>query len=151
MRLGRGPDALIAAPAGFLWTAFEPSTHPPLARDLLNRAYADGGAAVRAGRDWWRETEADPEYDPKLCFIAVEAGSGRLAAFAQCWTSGFIKDIAVADTHRGKGLGAALMRRIFQTFQARGCAHVDLKVQVDNPSGAVHFYKSLGMTVVEEL
>lgn len=141
----------VHPPPGFVWTRFAPLSHPAQARALLNAAYAKGGGAVRDWETWWRETEADPEYEPSLCFVAVEQRTGALAAFAQCWSSGFIKDITVADAHRGQGLGGALMRRIFQAFKARGCDHVDLKVEVDNPSGAVAFYKRLGMRVVERL
>lgn len=68
--------------------------------------------------------------------------------FAQCWTSAFIKDIAVSHDWRGKGVGRALMAEVFTLFKARGASAVTLKVEADNPSGAVRFYQALGMTAV---
>lgn len=138
----------IRPPFGFAWTPFDPVLHPAPARALLNAAYTRGGGTVCDWETWWREIEADPEYEPGLCFVAVEQQTGAMAAFAPCWSPGFIKDIAAAEAHRGQGLGGALMRRIFQTFKARGCSHIDLKVEIDNPSGAVSFYKGLGMRVI---
>jgi ribosomal protein S18 acetylase RimI-like enzyme len=139
-----------APPTGFAWASFDPVRHPEPARALLNAAYQNGGGPHLEWEGWWRDLETDPEYDPALCFIAVDTASGALAAFAQCWSSGFVKDIAVAKAHRRAGLGRALMQRIFQTFKARSCPHVDLKVEADNPSGAVSFYKGLGMQAIED-
>ena len=49
---------------------------------------------------------------------------------------------------RRRGIAAALLRRVFWEFRRRGVKHVDLKVQVDNPTGAVRLYKELGMREV---
>jgi len=50
----------------------------------------------------------------------------------------------VADW-RGRGVGLALMAEIFAAFHGRGATTVELKVEADNPSGAVRFYERLGM------
>jgi ribosomal protein S18 acetylase RimI-like enzyme len=128
---------------------FEPQHHARAARDLLNIAYAAGGGDVLAFEDWWPALLADPEYRPELCFVALDAETGELAGFAQCWSLGFIKDIAIAARWRRRGLGRALMLEIFRNFQARGIYEVDLKVAADNPSRAVGFYEELGMVEVE--
>lgn len=132
-------------PDGITSAAFEPKLHARAARDLLNTAYAPGGGDVLAFKDWWPALAADPEYRPDLCFAALEADTGELAGFAQCWSLGYIKDIAVAPTWRGRGLGRALMLEIFERFRTRGIFEVDLKVAVDNPSGAAGFYARMGM------
>ncbi len=137
----RWPDGIVAA-------AFEPERHARAARDLLNAAYAPGGGDVLAFEDWWPALAADPEYRPDLCFVALEADSGALAGFAQCWSLGYIKDIAVAPAWRGRGLGQALMLEIFERFRTRGIFEIDLKVAADNPSGAAGFYARLGMVAV---
>ena len=118
------------------------------ARALLNDAYRKGGGAVEDFGAWWPALQSDSEFDPALCFVALDKETGVMAAFAQCWTSGFIKDIAVAAPWRRKALGRALMHRIFQAFKSRGAAQVELKVQADNPHGALAFYASLGMQAV---
>lgn len=132
-------------PDGIETTAFDPLHHGRAARALLNDAYAPGGGDVFAFEDWWPVLSADPEYRSDLCFVALDAANGALAGFAQCWSLGYIKDIAIAPAWRRHGLGRALMQEIFRTFQARGIFKVDLKVTADNPSGAAEFYSSLGM------
>tara|TARA_R110002073_G_scaffold303658_1_gene472103 strand:- start:3342 stop:3818 length:477 start_codon:yes stop_codon:yes gene_type:complete len=136
-------------PDGIVRADFDQQGHARAARNLLNTAYAEGGGDVLAFKDWWPALAADPEYRPDLCFIALDAGTGEPAGFAQCWSLGFVKDIAVAARWRGRGLGRALMTEIFKTFQARGIYEVDLKVAAGNPSGAAHFYQSLGMVEIE--
>ncbi|MFW6027727.1 MAG: GNAT family N-acetyltransferase, partial [bacterium] len=73
----------------------------------------------------------------------------EMAASAHCWTTGFIKDIAVAPAYRRRGVGRALMAEIFRAFHRRGAAWVDLKVQADNHS-AIAFYEAIGMVIVGE-
>lgn len=132
-------------PAGIAPTGFQPHRHARAARTLLNDAYRDGGGDVLAFEAWWPALSADPEYRPDLCFVALDARTGTLAGFAQCWSLGFVKDIAVMPAWRRHGLGRALMQQIFRTFQARGIFEVDLKLAADNPSGAAAFYARLGM------
>ena len=132
-------------PEGIATTGFEPQRHARAARALLNIAYTPGGGDVLAFEAWWPALIADPEYRPDLCFIALDSGTGELAGFAQCWSLGFVKDIAIAARWRGRGLGRALMVEVFRTFQARGIFELDLKVAADNPSDAAGFYEGLGM------
>ena len=137
-----------ALPAGFELVAFSEAAHARPARALLNAVYADGGGDVLAFEDWWPALSADEEFDPMLCLPVIESETGLLAAFAQCWSSGFIKDIGVRPDLRRQGLGRALMAEIFAVFPARGIDTVRLKVHANNPSGAVAFYKALGMQQV---
>lgn len=116
------------------------------ARALLNAAYARGGGAVEPFETWWPPLRADSEFDPRLCFVFEDAGSGALVGFAHGWTSAFVKDIAVDPDWRRRGLGRALMEMMFAAYRARGFAAVRLKVRRDNRSGALDFYRSLGMT-----
>ncbi len=97
---------------------------------------------------WWQALQTDSEYDPALCFV-VTTDDGTLAAFAQCWTSGWIKDIAVDGKFRRRGIARALLSHIFSIFQCRGAVSVGLKVHSDN-SGAVQLYQSVGMVMADE-
>ena len=56
---------------------------------------------------WWARLQGDPEFDPALCFL-VFGSDDVLAAAALCWTTGFIKDLAVRPEARRRGLGRAL-------------------------------------------
>ena len=57
-----------------------------------------------------------------------------------------MKDLAVRPSWRGRGLGEALLRAAFAEFRRRGVATVGLKVDADNPTGAVRLYERVGMT-----
>ena len=86
----------------------------------------------------------DDEFAPDLCFLALNERQD-VVGVAQCWTGAFIKDLVVHPLARRRGIATALLRRVFWEFRRRGVKHVDLKVQLDNPTGAVRLYKELGM------
>ena len=113
---------------------------------LLTQAYATGGSSIPAFGTWRRELFEDEEFDAALCFLAVDDG-GRLLGAAQCWTSAFVKDLAVRADQRRKGIGRALLLTAFQAFAERGEPAVDLKVHDDN-APALAFYRSVGMTPI---
>ncbi|PSJ58260.1 GNAT family N-acetyltransferase [Pseudaminobacter soli (ex Li et al. 2025)] len=93
---------------------------------------------------WWQKLSTDEEFDPALCFLVFDA-EGRLAAAAQCWTSAYLKDLAVRPDARRLGLGEALLWQVFWAFHARGAAHVDLKTHTLENRNAVRLYERLGM------
>lgn len=62
--------------------------------------------------------------------------------------SAFIKDLVVHPSARRLGLGEALLRQAFLAFAARGADAVDLKVEIDNPTGARRLYERAGMKEV---
>lgn len=111
---------------------------------LLTIAYAGGGGEVGSFEAWWPGVCDDREYAPELVFLVADA-TGRIVAVAQCWTSSFIKDFVVHPDVRRLGLGEALLATVFAAFRDRDAAFVDLKVRIDNPSGAARLYRRLGM------
>jgi ribosomal protein S18 acetylase RimI-like enzyme len=111
---------------------------------LLELAYADSEGSVSSFEQWWPSLAQDSEYDPTLCFLACDS-AGSLVGFAQCWLTAFVKDLVVHPRYRRRGIGRALLLHIFSVFQQRGFRAVDLKVLINNPSGALQFYESLGM------
>jgi len=56
--------------------------------------------------------------------------------------------LVVHPLARRRGIAEALLNTVFLEFRHRGEKHVDLKVQLDNPTGAVRLYKKLGMREV---
>lgn len=111
---------------------------------LLELAYASGGGQVPDFETWWAALSQDSEYAPGLCF-PVRDGDARLVAFAQCWTSGFVKDFAVHPHWQRRGIGRSLLLHIFRTFQTRGAPAVSLKVEAGNRRALI-FYEKIGMT-----
>jgi ribosomal protein S18 acetylase RimI-like enzyme len=135
-------------PAGIRLIPFDLERHAEKVHALLVAAYAQGGGYVESFAIWWPSLQDDSEYDPALCFIAANERD-EIVGVAQCWTSAFVKDLAVAPSMRRQGLGAALLKHVFRVFRDRGSTFVDLKVDADNPSGALRLYRSLGFEEIE--
>lgn len=110
---------------------------------VMLAGYAPGQGSVANFEEWWPALKGDSEYDPGLVFVA-QGAAGEIAGVCQCWTSGFVKDLVVAASFRGRGLGEALMLSAFEAFLKRGAQHVDLKVLAGNDS-AIRLYRRLGM------
>ncbi|ODT06707.1 MAG: GNAT family N-acetyltransferase [Mesorhizobium sp. SCN 65-20] len=131
-------------PEGFFLRTLEPSDAPAL-HALWREAFDDFD---RSFDEWWTWLSGDAEFDPALCFL-VKAADGRLAGAAQCWTSAFVKDLAVALGFRGRGIAEALLWQVFSAFKARGVAHVDLKTNRIANATAYRLYRRVGMVEVD--
>ena len=139
--------AAPAWPDGFAVRTFRDDDASAL-HALLVHGYRHGGGSVAPFAAWLPALTGDVEFDPELVVLAEAAGG--LAAASICWTSAFVKDLVVHESWRRRGLGEALLRRAFRTFEERGAHHVDLKVEADNPP-AIRLYERVGMRVVERL
>jgi ribosomal protein S18 acetylase RimI-like enzyme len=133
-------------PSGFGVRSFTAEDAPAVHR-LMQVAYARGGGSVGAFETWWPGVRDDGEFDAALCFLAIDR-NGEIIGAAQCWTSAYIKDLVVYPHARRLGVAKALLLTAFQAFRRRGATHVDLKVEIDNPTGAVRLYRRLGMIEV---
>ncbi len=140
-------DTLVAPhwPDGFVMRGFEPGDAPAL-HALLSEVFDDGTDGPF--EDWWPRISGDSEFDPALCFLAID-GKGRLAGAALCWASAFVKDLAIHPEARGRGLAEALMWHAFAAFRQRGAGHVDLKTNTVINAAAVRLYERLGMFEVD--
>ena len=142
-RLRKNLDRPIAPPEwppGFSCRTLLPDDASRVHR-LLQIAYVQG-RGVPDFEDWWEKFSGDSEFDASLCSLVF--GEGRLAGVALCWTSAFLKDLAVHPDTRRLGIGDKLLRLVFRTFQARGAHAVDLKVETGN-AGAIALYERAGM------
>ncbi|WP_437786919.1 N-acetyltransferase family protein [Sorangium sp. So ce1097] len=57
---------------------------------------------------------------------------------------GYVRHVVVAPSHRGRGVGGAVMRAVAAHLRGRGCARWCLNVKPDN-TAAVRLYRGLGM------
>jgi len=82
---------------------------------------------------------------------------GKAVGYATCFSaySTFrahplwnIHDIAVLASHRGQGIGRALIEHIAEAAQAEGCCKLTLEVREDNPL-AHGLYSKLGFTTAQ--
>jgi len=111
---------------------------------LLDEAYGawDRQYVPLAHDDWVQWMTGDPEYNPTVWLLAE--CDGALAGCALHWSSGWLKDIAVAADERRRGIGTALLATGLAEFARRGVSRVGLKVDADNPTGATRLYESFG-------
>ena len=112
---------------------------------VLRMAQDQGGGRVAGLDQWRRQFVTDAECDPTLCLVVSNADG--ILGVAQCWTSAFIKNLAIHPCAQGQGLGRALLLHSFQVFKQRGEPYVDLKVLESNLR-ARQLYESAGMRFV---
>ncbi|HEY5295311.1 MAG TPA: GNAT family N-acetyltransferase [Gaiellaceae bacterium] len=115
---------------------------------LLDGAYAgwDPDYVARSHDDWLTFMTRHDEFDPDLWFLAEH--EDRLVGCALHWRetegSGWVKDLVVHESERGRGLGTALLQHAFRAYADRGAARVGLKVDSTNPTGAPALYERAG-------
>ena len=116
----------------------------PDVKALLDLAYAaEPDYRPPPFQEWRRVMLGDPSFDPSVWFLA-ESDDG-LAGAALNWREGYVKDLVVHPGWRRRGLGEALMRHTFRTFQGRGAERLTLKTDDVNPTQAWRLYERLGM------
>jgi mycothiol synthase len=118
---------------------------------LLDAIYLDWDPDYTAidHDDWLTFMAAHEDFDPTLWFICER--DSELVACALHWRAtdgdGWVKDIAVRETERGRGLGRALLHHAIRVYRDRGASRVGLKVDTSNPTGAIQLYESVGFVV----
>jgi len=118
---------------------------------LLDAAYSgwDPDHVELSQEDWLAFMTAHAEFDPALWFLCER--NGDLVACALHWRAsdgaGWVKDIVVRESERGRGLGQALLLHGFREYRDRGAVRVGLKVDANNPTGAVKLYEKVGFVI----
>jgi ribosomal protein S18 acetylase RimI-like enzyme len=137
------PVADPAAPEDTALRTFEPADARAV-HELLDQAYLSWDTTYLpvSQKGWETAMTGDVEFDPAVWFLAER--DGALVGCALHWSSGWLKDVAVRESERGRGLGATLVQMGLAEFSRRGCARVGLKVDAGNPTGAVRLYERLG-------
>lgn len=138
---GSDPDPVW--PDSITVRTYEPSDATNV-KQLLDDAYLawDASYVPMAHDDWVRWMTEDADFDPAVWWLAE--GDVGLAGCALHWRTGWVKDLAVRESHRGRGLGTSLLLNTFGEFARRGIARVGLKVDAGNPTGAIRLYERLG-------
>ena len=119
-------------------------------KELLDAAYVgwDETYAPMELDDWvsWMTSEG---FDPSGWWLA--GSRGELAGVCLTWKEGWVKDIAVTDAWRGRGLGKAILLHALGEHHRRGTTLVGLKVDGVNPTGAIQLYERVGFKVAKRL
>ena len=144
-----GPIDPGPGPAGIAIDGIDPDEDLPAIHAILEEAFADDWGDHPEPFDLWIEELASSPNDAALWLLAREGGTpvGVLTA-----RSGdevvWVNWLAVLASHRGRGIGVALLRRSFVSFAARGLRRVRLNVDAENATGATGLYERVGMRVV---
>jgi ribosomal protein S18 acetylase RimI-like enzyme len=138
-----GTQSEPAWPEGTSARTFEPADASAV-HALLDEAYRgwDTHYVPLAHEDWVPLMTGDIEFDPTVWWLAER--NGELVGCALWWSGGWLNDIVVRQSERGRGLGSALVRQGFAEFARRGKQRVGLKVDTANPTGAPRLYERLG-------
>jgi len=145
-----GPIEPGPAPEGIEIGGIEPRDDLRAIHAVLDEAFADDRGDHPEPFDRWAEEQArSPSYDSTLWLLARDGGVpvGALTASAGD-DGGWVDWLAVLASHRGRGIGATLLRRSFASFAARGLRRVMVNVDAENPTGATAVYERVGMRVV---
>src|SRR4029079_9810353 len=140
---GRMPDGIDIG-------GIEPERDLATIHALLDAAFVDDRSHHPAPFDRWVEEETStPGYDPTLWLLARDAGVpvGVITA-SLAEDRGWVDYLAVSTSHRGRGIGPALMRRSLSMFANRRVRRVLVSVDAQNPTGATAVYERVGMRIV---
>lgn len=142
------PPAPVAPPAGV--AIAPPGDDLAAVHAVLDAAFADHwGHRSEPFEDWAEEQRSAPTFDPAVWLLARDGGAPVAALTASVWGErGWIDDLGVLASHRGRGIAAALLHRAFATLADRGCREARLSVDSENSTGATALYERVGMRVV---
>ena len=137
-------------PDGIGIGGIDPATDLPLVKTVVDEAFADHWEYhPEPYGQWVAGHTGRPAYDPGLWLLATDAGQPAGALIGHVSDDqGWVDYIAVLAASRGRGVGAALLRRSFAMFAGRGIRRVVLAVDAQNATGATALYERVGMRVV---
>jgi ribosomal protein S18 acetylase RimI-like enzyme len=101
--------------------------------------------------------EIRPRFQGENVIFAVRDTGERLAGF--CWVvlfdpgtglEGEVAEVYVAESHRGRGVGEALVRRAVELFEERGVTLGYVWTRPDN-AAATRLYRSAGFEATRQM
>ncbi len=114
--------------------------------ELIESAFARPDRSPQSFQDWRTHLLRADLFDPSLWFLAIRPDD-KLVGAALCVrypSIGWVRQLAVADGWRQRGIGTALLLHAFSEFKRLGEHAVGLGVAGDNPN-AYRLYEKAGM------
>ena len=97
---------------------------------------------------WWTGYGEHPEWTPELSTVVTQDDEVVAAAMVfQSFAGGWIRALGVRRPWRKRGIGLAMLHRIFGECYARGIHKVGLGVDAESLTGATRLYERAGMQV----
>lgn len=140
------PLPAVTLPAGVALRPLQPGRDEQAAFDVVETAFGEWPDRTPSTYgDWAARTLSRPGFEPWQLLLAVE-GESVVGVAALSLTSdgeGWVDQLAVARSHRGRGLGAALLGAGFAELRRRGATSANLST--DSRTGALGLYEHVGM------
>lgn len=149
--LQRDEPVSVSTPPGVRIVPFDASEDAWRAlHSVLQQSFAEHWGYVPVAYDAFRASHAaDPA--PELPLWRVAVADGRMVGVA-CASGrnaedggGWVADLGVLASHRGRGIARALLQALFEAYRQVGRTWVGLMVDTENATGAVGLYESVGM------
>ncbi len=137
IELGRGLEAPTPS-SGIQLRRLDPENDLPAAHRILEEAFEDHWDYSPTPYEEFvdRSVQGD-DFDPALWIIAVDTGEPVGVLYGGAHTDrGWVNELGVLRSHRGRGIAAAMLRESFAEFERRGLPRVRLNVDSDNLTGA---------------
>lgn len=144
-----GDEQAPSPPAGVRLRQVDPDRDARTLYRIVDTAFRDLSDYTSTGFEaWWPSVDvAATPWDE--CLFAEVGGEpvAALQSAGQAITDGggWIRNLAVLPTHRGRGLARLLLTTAFATYAAKGRTWAGLGADTDNATGAFHLYESVGM------
>ena len=124
-------------------------------RDAFRDHYGYLEQPLEAEVERWRHWMLQPDFEPGLWYLAVDAGKicGYCCTFAESHGDrecGLVDEFGVRLAWRRRGIGRALLLESFRAMHDRGLKAVELTVDSENASDALGVYTSAGMTPIRQ-
>ncbi len=127
----------------------------PEVHNMVDRAFQDHWGHANRTDEMWDEVVGSRAFRPDWSVLALDettatvVGAALNCAYEQDWQAtgireGYTDQLAVAHTHRGRGIASALLAESMRRFAASGMDAAALGVDAANPSGALRLYEGLG-------
>lgn len=145
----RGLEA-STPPSGIELRPLDPKKDLPAAHRILEEAFEDHwDYSATSFEEFLGRSVRQDDFDPTLWIIAVDTDEpvGVLNGHAHT-DRGWIYELGVLRSYRGRGIATALLQESFAEFERRNLPRVRLNVDSDNLTGAVSLYERVGMRVV---
>ncbi len=122
---------------------------------VTDAAFKDHWGHTDRTDDMWDEVICSVQFRPAWSVLAIDSNSEAVVgsalgfAYEQDWEAtgvkeGYTDHLAVAQSHRSRGIASALVAESMHRFAASGMEAAGLGVDAANSSGALRLYKRLG-------
>lgn len=137
-------------PDGVAIRAYDAQADDRLVWRLVEDSFSEHyGQEPQSWESWQEDMLGASTWDPDLVWIAELAGEPVGVVICQEIDGvGWIGDLGVLKSARGRGIGRALLEHGFAILAARGRMLVRLNVDSDNETGAAGLYERAGMHVL---